>query len=291
MKSGVLLVNKPKDFTSFDVIAVLRGVLHEKRLGHTGTLDPMATGVLPVLVGKATKACDILPDNKKGYIAGFKLGIATDTQDITGKVLKKSEILPTKEAFEGACQKLLGKTMQLPPMFSAVKVNGQKLYDLARQGIEVEREPREIEVFSIKLLSFDKALGEGSVEIYCSKGTYIRTIIHDIGEDLGCFGCMTSLVRVFSQGFELEKCQTLDEIKADTEIESKILPIDTLFAEYPSIQLSEKQEKMYKNGIKLSAEKVQGATEEGLYRLYGEEFLGLCKVSDGEVTVYKNFWG
>ena len=291
MKSGVLLVNKPKDFTSFDVIAVLRGVLHEKRLGHTGTLDPMATGVLPVLVGKATKACDILPDNKKGYIAGFKLGIATDTQDITGKVLKKSENLPTKEAFEGACQKLLGKTMQLPPMFSAVKVNGQKLYDLARQGIEVEREPREIEVFSIELLSFDKALGEGSVEIYCSKGTYIRTIIHDIGEDLGCFGCMTSLVRVFSQGFELEKCQTLDEIKADAEIESKILPIDTLFAEYPSIQLSEKQEKMYKNGIKLSAEKVQGATEEGLYRLYGEEFLGLCKVSDGEVTVYKNFWG
>ncbi len=291
MKSGVLLVNKPAGFTSFDVIAVLRGVLHERRLGHTGTLDPMATGVLPVLVGKATKACDILPDNKKGYVAGFKLGISTDTQDITGKVLKKSNVKPTKPNLEAQCQRLLGKSMQLPPMFSAVKVNGQKLYDLARQGIEVERQPREIEVFSIKLLSYNEALGEGSVEIYCSKGTYIRTIINDIGENLGCFGCMTSLERVFSQGFELKNCQTLDEIKADTDIEAKILPIDSLFTDYPTLQLSEKQEKMYKNGIKLSAEKVSGACNQGLYRLYGAEFLGLCRVQDGEITVFKNFWG
>lgn len=290
MKSGVLLVNKPAGFTSFDVIAKLRGILHERRLGHTGTLDPMATGVLPVLVGTATKASDILPENEKSYRAGFVLGKATDTLDITGTVTETSDKKASKQDVEAALEGFRGTISQLPPMYSAVSVNGRRLYDLARQGIEVQRTPRTVEVYSITLDDFDREAGEGTLSISCSKGTYIRSIVDDLGRALGTFAVMTSLVRTSSQGFKLADCMTLDEIQACEGIESRIIPADRLFECYPKLVLSEKQTVMYKNGVRLDPKRVQGAQDAGIYRVYGGEFLGLCKVEDSEMVIYKNFW-
>lgn len=295
MKQGVILVNKPEGFTSFDVIAKMRGILKERRLGHSGTLDPMATGVLPVFVGKATKACDILPENEKSYRAGFRLGFSTDTQDTTGEVRKTSdkkvseaEIISTLDSFKGAI-------MQLPPMYSAVQVGGKRLYDLARQGIEVEREPREIEIYEIQLESFDWQSQSGELYISCSKGTYIRTVIHDLGVKLGTFGAMSSLVRTSSQGFTLDNCLTLDEIERlakEGRIDGVIKPIDECFKAYSEIRLSEKQAGMYKNGIKLDIARVSGADKKGIYRVYGDEFLGLAEIRPDEdiLRIYKNFW-
>ncbi len=295
MKTGVILVNKPQGFTSFDVIAKMRGILKERRLGHSGTLDPMATGVLPVFVGKATKACDILPENEKSYRAGFVLGISTDTQDTTGKALQTSGKRASKEEILSALEGFKGKIMQIPPMFSAVQVGGKRLYDLARQGIEIEREPREIEIFSILLEEFDEASQSGVLSVSCSKGTYIRTVIHDLGLKLGTFGAMNSLVRTSSQGFKLCDCLTLEEIKeyADSgRIDGFIKPIDECFSEYPKITLGEKQTAMYKNGIKLEAKRLSGAGGTGIYRVYGDEFLGLGEIRADEdiLRIYKNFW-
>lgn len=290
MKSGVLLVNKPADFTSFDVIAKLRGILHERRLGHTGTLDPMATGVLPVLVGTATKASDILPENEKSYTAGFVLGRATDTLDITGTVTETSSKRASREDVEAALEGFRGTISQLPPMYSAVSVNGRRLYDLARQGIEVERSPRTVEIYSITLDDFDEESGEGTLSISCSKGTYIRSIVDDLGRALGTFAVMTSLVRTSSQGFKLADCMTIDEIQACADIEAKIIPADSLFECYPALVLSDKQAAMYKNGVRLDPKRVQGAQRTGIYRVYGGEFLGLCRVENAEMVIYKNFW-
>ena len=181
-RSGVILIDKPSGFTSFDVIAVLRGVLRERRLGHTGTLDPMATGVLPVLVGKATRAADILPENEKSYRAGFALGYSTDTLDVTGEVVKRSGKTASREELLAALDSFRGVITQLPPMYSAVQVGGRRLYDLARQGVSVERTPRRVEVYSAELIGFDQSAQSGELEISCSKGTYIRSIIDDLGE-------------------------------------------------------------------------------------------------------------
>lgn len=296
MKQGVLLVNKPTGYTSFDVIAVLRGILKERRLGHTGTLDPMATGVLPVLIGKAARAADILPDSSKSYEADFVLGMSTDTQDTSGETVKTSDKRVNEQDVLSALNSFKGKIMQLPPMYSAVSVNGKRLYELARQGIEVERQPREIEIFDISLISFDENTQSGKLSITCSKGTYIRTIINDLGERLGTYGAMSALVRTSSHGFGLDKCLTLDEIKSHSDIESAIISVDSLFDCCRRIDLSEKQAKMYKNGVKLDTSRVIGAAQNGLYRVYAKgeavdsEFLGLCSVSDGEIRVYKNFW-
>lgn len=295
MKTGVILVNKPKGFTSFDVIAKMRGMLNERRLGHSGTLDPMATGVLPVFVGKATKACDILPDNEKSYRAGFKLGFMTDTQDTTGSVTKTSEAKTTEKEILAALEGFKGRISQLPPMYSAVQVGGKRLYDLARQGIEVEREPREIEVYEIKLESFNEAEQSGVLFISCSKGTYVRTIIHDLGVKLGTYGAMSELTRTSSSGFVLDECLTLEEIQAaanEGRADELIKPLDECFKAYPEIRLSDKQTAMYKNGIKLEAKKVKGAENVGLYRVYGDEFLGLAEIKNGEdiLRIYKNFW-
>lgn len=290
MKSGVLLVNKPAGFTSFDVIAKLRGILHERRLGHTGTLDPMATGVLPVLVGTATKASDILPENEKSYTAGFALGKATDTLDITGTVTETSDKRASREDVEAALEGFRGTISQLPPMYSAVSVGGKRLYDLARQGIEVERTPRTVEIHSITLEDFDEEAGVGTLSISCSKGTYIRSIVDDLGRALGTFAVMTSLVRTSSQGFKLADCMTIDEIQASADIEARIIPPDSLFECYPKLVLSDKQAAMYKNGVRLDPKRVKGAGETGIYRVYGGEFLGLCRVENSEMIIYKNFW-
>ncbi|MCD7822583.1 MAG: tRNA pseudouridine(55) synthase TruB [Oscillospiraceae bacterium] len=292
--NGILLIDKPSGYTSFDVIAVLRGILHEKRLGHTGTLDPMATGVLPVLVGKATGACDILPVDEKSYRADFALGKTTDTQDITGKVLSQSDKPVSEAEISEKLPEFRGSIQQLPPMYSAVSVGGKRLYDLARQGIDVERKPREITIYELRLEAYNEAERTGTLLISCSKGTYIRTLINDLGDALGVGGCMTSLRRISAHGFKIEDCISLEELRASEnafEVASgRIIPVDKLFECYKALRLSEAQTRMYKNGVKLDAGRVRGAKEGETYRIFGSEFLGLCKVQNGEIRIVKNFW-
>ena len=294
--NGILCVNKPQDFTSFDVIAKLRGILRIKRLGHGGTLDPMATGVLPVFVGTATKACDIMPDNSKSYLASFRLGQTSDTQDVTGTVLSSSDMAVSHDMLSGVLPCFRGKIMQLPPMYSAVQVNGQRLYDLARQGIEVERTPREIEISSLNLFEYDEEKREGILEIDCSKGTYIRTIINDIGEKLGCGGIMTSLVRTSSGGFTLNDCFNFEEIqkaKDEGRLEELILPIERVFEKLPKIRLGEAQSRMYRNGVKLDLERVRDVRDDAdTYAVYchGCGFVGTADADreNGILRIGKN---
>ncbi|MCR5707617.1 MAG: tRNA pseudouridine(55) synthase TruB [Ruminococcus sp.] len=294
--NGILCVNKPQDFTSFDVVAKLRGILRERRLGHGGTLDPMATGVLPVFVGTATKACDIMPDNTKSYRAGFRLGESTTTQDVTGEVLTRSDMAVGGEALRAVIPDFIGDIMQLPPMYSAVQVNGQRLYDLARKGVEVEREPRPITVYGIDLVSYDEGSREGVLDISCGKGTYIRTIINDIGERLGCGGVMTSLVRTSSGGFTLADCFTFEQIQQardEDRLAELILPIERVFTKLPRLRLNEVQTRMYRNGVKLDLARVRdikaGVTD---YAVYGSDgaFIGtaLADFENGILRVAKN---
>lgn len=300
--NGILLVNKPKDFTSFDVIAKLRGILRIKRLGHSGTLDPLATGVLPVLVGKATKACDILPVDEKRYMAGFKLGLKSDTQDCTGTVLSESEKPVNIDELKEVAGKFKGDIMQLPPMYSAVSVGGKRLYELARAGKTVERQPRLRKVDSIEIIKYDEQSREGKMHVSVSKGTYIRTLIHDIGEELGCGGIMTSLERTSSSGYNIEQCFTLEQVQqyADEDrIGEIILPVETAFNKvYDRIDLDRHCSQLYKNGVKLRCQQVglknpkenHGKTL-CVYDADGV-FLGLAK-ADGEknqLKIYKNFF-
>ena len=294
--NGIICVNKPQSFTSFDVIAKLRGIMKIRRLGHGGTLDPMATGVLPVFVGTATKACDIMPDNTKSYRAGFKLGQVTDTQDITGEVLSSSDMPVSRDALEAVIPDFVGDIMQLPPMYSAVQVNGQRLYDLARQGVEVERTPRQIHVDRLVLAEYDEESREGVLEIYCGKGTYIRTIINDIGEKLDCGGIMTSLVRTSSGGFTLDECFTMEEIQQaadENRLEELILPIERVFTSLPKLRLNEVQTRMYKNGVKLDISRVHHIKPDTeIYSVYGfdGEFIGTAFADheNGILRVAKN---
>lgn len=295
--NGIICVNKPAGFTSFDVIAKLRGIMKIRRLGHGGTLDPMATGVLPVFVGTATKACDIMPDSSKSYRASFELGKITDTQDITGTALSASDMRVKRESIEAIIPGFIGRIMQLPPMYSAVQVNGQRLYDLARKGIEVERQPREIEVKSLILADYDEESRRGVLEISCGKGTYIRTIIHDIGERLGCGGIMTELVRTSSGGFTLSDCHTLDEIQSaadENRLEELILPIEHVFDSLPKLRLNEVQTRMYRNGVKLDINRIN-RIKQGVYRysVYGCDgcFIGIAGVEaeNSVLRVVKNF--
>ncbi len=278
--NGIICVNKPQDFTSFDVVAKLRGILRIKRLGHGGTLDPMATGVLPVFVGTATKACDIMPDNTKSYLAGFRLGQTSDTQDVTGEILTASDVPVSYDDLMSVLPCFRGKIMQLPPMYSAVQVNGKRLYDLARQGIEVERTPREIEVTSLRIAEYNEETREGAIEIECSKGTYIRTIINDIGEKLGCGGIMTSLVRTSSGGFTLNDCYTFEQIQQardDDRLEELILPIERVFEKLPKLRLGEAQTRMYRNGVKLDLARIHNIRDNAdTYAVYGNDgvFIG-----------------
>lgn len=295
--NGILLINKPQGFTSFDVIAKLRGILKIKRLGHAGTLDPMATGVLPVFVGKATRACDIIPNNEKIYTADFKLGVVTDTQDSTGTIIQTFEKKVTKAEILDVLDNFRGEIDQLPPMYSAVSVNGQRLYDLARQGIEVERKSRKITINSIELLDFNEDNQTGKLVINCSKGTYIRTIIHDIGQALSTGGIMTGLVRNSSSGFDLENCLTLEqveELKKSDKLESVIIPIDKAFESYDKIRLNEIQSRMYKNGVKLDLNRIKYSKDFEIFRIYDNNngFLGIAKAdkNTSELKCHKNFF-
>lgn len=293
---GIICVDKPQGFTSFDVIAKMRGILKMKRLGHGGTLDPMATGVLPVFAGKATKACDILPDRDKEYRAGFKLGVTTDTQDITGTVTKERTANVTTEQLEKALESFRGEIMQVPPMYSAVSVGGKRLYDLARQGIEIEREARGITVYGLEITEFDVGEQSGTLKISCSKGTYIRTLINDIGEALGCGGVMTSLVRTRACGFELSQCVTLEQLQAaaeDGDFSPFVKPVEEVFAYLPAVRLSPTQERMYRNGVKLDLDKLRFDKSAERAAVYGEGgFIGTAfpDTAGGVLRVDKNFY-
>ncbi len=290
MKDGVLLVNKPMDFTSFDVVAKLRGILKEKKLGHGGTLDPNVTGVLPVFIKKATRAIDLAPVSDKKYTATFKLGIKTETQDIWGEVIETRPPEKDIERIKEAVLSFKGKGKQLPPMYSAIKINGKRLYDLAREGIEVKRDLRDINIYKI---DFEGQCGEDEYKfsVHCSKGTYVRTICDDIGEKLSCGAAMTSLVRTEALGFSIDKAVTLEEIEKardEGKLDDLIMPVDTLFEPYPPIVLSEKQSKMYKNGVGLDPQRVKGVIYDSAYRVaegqnyrvYGSEgeFIGIGRV-------------
>lgn len=256
--SGILPVKKPAGFTSFDVIGKLRGVTKTRKIGHSGTLDPMATGVLPLFFGGATKCCDLLPNEDKRYVADVKFGIVTDTQDTTGRVLKESESHVSKAEFEEVFRGFIGKQLQLPPMYSAVKVNGRPLYDLAREGKVVERAQKEIEVYDIKLLEFDEHAQTAKIEVSCGKGTFIRTLINDMGEKLGCGASMSALERTMAAGFEISECYTISEIEKmmkEGTFEEHLIPIKRLYEDLPKLILSDFDKRLYRSGVPLELRK------------------------------------
>jgi tRNA pseudouridine55 synthase len=292
---GILPVNKPKGWTSFDVVAKLRGVLKIKRLGHAGTLDPMATGVLPVFVGKATKACDILPDTKKIYTAGFRLGVSTDTLDITGRVIRENADKVTTDQLERIRQRFVGEITQLPPMYSAVKVDGKRLYQLAREGKTVQRTPRKCIVHSIEIISYDDRTREGKMTISCEKGTYVRTIIDDMGNALGTGAVMTSLVRTYSAGFDIAQCLTMEQIEEickQGRISDVIMSVEKAFEMYGAIRLDRRLTELYKNGVKLYRSQLKEEQQGDIFRVFGSDgsFLGLAAFKDDMLTSVKNFY-
>ena len=273
----------------------MRRCFGTKKIGHGGTLDPMATGVLPVFVGGATKAVDLVPDDSKSYRAGFRLGFVSDTQDIWGKLRSRCENGISQAEVEFALEDFRGDIMQIPPMYSALKVNGQKLCDLARRGIEVERRPRPATISRLELVSFDGT--DGVIDVDCSGGTYIRTLINDIGESLGTGAVMTSLCRTKSCGFTLADCHELEEIRSaeKEQLERWLLPVENVFAALPEIPLDEVQQRMYLNGVRLDADRLMKRTEtDALSRVTaaGGVFLGVGRInSDGELVPVKQFRG
>lgn len=287
--NGVIVIDKPRDFTSFDVVAVMRKYTREKKIGHTGTLDPMATGVLPLLLGRAAKAADMLEDSTKAYVASFQLGIKTDTGDSTGNEIQSAGFAVTKDGLMKACTRFTGEIKQLPPMYSAVSVKGQRLYKLARKGIVVEREYRTVTIVQLAVAAFDGAAGTGTLQVECTKGTYIRTLIEDIAESLGTVATMTALRRTKACGFTEADCQTLEEVKALTEaggIDRAIQPVDTLFKSSPAVTVSPAQARRFQNGGYLDLNRLhfqQPPAEGGRLRVYGPDstFLGLGTADTG----------
>lgn len=296
--NGILCMNKPQDFTSFDVIGKLRGILHMKRLGHTGTLDPMATGVLPILVGTATKACDILPNQDKTYQATVVFGKATDTLDIWGKPLQDyPEQHVTEAALHAILPEFLGDITQLPPMYSAVSVNGKRLYELARKGETVERPTRTVHIDAITLDAFDETQQTATLTISCGKGTYIRTLLSDIGQRLGGDAVMTALTRTAACGYPLQECLTFEQVAAamaDGTLEEHLLPTDSLFSSYPKLRLNAAQERMFCNGVKLDLNRLRNLQpDQDIYTVYGATgtFLGtaLADRTQQELRIGKRF--
>ena len=260
---GIIVVNKEKDFTSFDVVAKLRGILKQKKIGHTGTLDPMATGVLPVCLGSATKLCDMLTDKRKEYIAEFVLGKSTDTQDIWGQVLSEQEVSCTGDEVRDCLKQFEGDLMQVPPMYSAVWADGRRLYELARMGIEVERKARPVTIYEIEVLKIQ--LPYVTIRVQCSKGTYIRTLIDDIGKKLRCGATLTSLNRTMSGQFRLEESFTLKEIEEKRDqgkLDEVLIPVDRLFMDLPEIVLDSSLEKVLLNGNLIYKDSIQTMTKE-----------------------------
>ena len=289
MANGIIVIDKSAGWTSQDVAAKLRGVFHERRVGHGGTLDPMATGVLPIFVGRATRAAEFLESAEKEYIAGLRLGLVTDTQDITGTVLQENPVDVSREAVEAALQRFLGPQEQIPPMYSAVKINGQKLYELARKGKEVARRPRAITIHALELVA-----GSGrdyTLRVRCSKGTYVRTLCHDLGAALGCGGCMSSLRRVRAGSFTIEQAITMEQLlafAAQNDPQDALMPVDALFAAYPPLIVTMQQAVRLKNGAQVKDRQFAPGT----YRVFAEdgEFLLLGRVEDATLSTIKSFF-
>lgn len=289
--NGIIVVNKPREFTSFDVVAVMRGCYHTKKVGHGGTLDPMATGVLPVFIGSATKAVSILPDSDKSYRAGFRLGLTSDTLDIWGKLSEERAVTVSESALRSALERFRGEIDQIPPMYSALKVNGRKLCDLARQGIEVERPPRRITISRLELLGFNGK--DGVIDVDCSSGTYIRSLVDDIGSALGTGAVMTSLVRTRACGFGIDAAYPLEELKTKSfeELESLLLPTESVFRGYPEVRLDSEQARLYLNGARLDASRLHTVLNDGqTCRVFTEEgFVGIAKAVADELVSVKRF--
>lgn len=286
--NGILLIDKEAGWTSSDVVVKLKGILHERRVGHSGTLDPMATGLLAVFVGRATRAVQFAESDAKRYRAALRLGFMTDTQDITGTVLEKKDAAVTREELENALSRFRGDIEQIPPMYSAIQVGGKRLYDIARRGGVVERAPRPVTIHALELLGRE---GEDWIlDVYCSKGTYIRTLCHDIGQTLGCGGCMSALRRTEAGGFRVADAITIGEaqrLRDAGEIEQRLLPVDTLFSRETACTASPAEEKRIRCG-----NEYRTALGDGLYRVYGENgaFLMLGRAEGGTMKTIKNFF-
>ncbi len=283
---GIVIVDKPAGWTSQDVTAKLRGVFQTRRIGHGGTLDPMATGVLPVFVGRATRAVEFFEHADKTYETLLRLGITTDTEDITGTVLEEKPVNVTQAQVEAALEQFRGEIQQIPPMYSAIKIGGQKLYDLARKGREVERSSRAVTIFELTLLGMEE--NGVRLRVHCSKGTYIRTLCKDIGQALGCGGCMAQLRRISAGSYRQEDAILLAQLVESMDPGQYLRSVDTLFAQHPAITLTEKQTLRCRNGNSFSV-----VLEDGTYRAYSPEgeFLMLAKVEDGVMSTIKSFFG
>ena len=287
MPNGIIIIDKPADWTSMDVCAKLRGILREKRVGHGGTLDPMATGVLPVFVGQATRAVEFAENSRKEYVAGLRLGQVTNTQDVSGETLETHPVTVTRADVEAALPCFMGDIQQIPPMYSAIKINGQKLYDLARRGQTVERKSRSITIYELEIVE-QVSETDYLLRCVCSKGTYIRTLCHDIGALLGCGGTLYSLRRTMAAGFTLDQAVTIEDVQERGE--SLLLPTDRFFAEYPALTLPDaRTDKLCRCGNPLRLSGVKNGT----YRVYGVngEFLCLSRAECGTLTSLKNFFG
>ena len=283
--NGIVIVDKPQEWTSQDVTARLRRVFQTRRIGHGGTLDPMATGVLPVFVGRGTRGVEFFEHADKTYEALLQLGMTTDTEDTSGEVLETREVHISETQMQEILSQFRGKIMQVPPMYSALKINGQKLVDLARKGKTVERQPREIEIFELTMLEFTGTTAR--LRVKCSKGTYIRTLCKDIGEALGCGGCMAALRRVQAGEYTIEEAVPLQTLLETENPEQYLRPVDSMFRNYPEVVLSANQEKRCRNGNSFSMQ-----LEPGTYRAYSKagEFLMLAKVEDGIMSTVKSFF-
>ena len=282
--NGIVIVDKPQGWTSQDVTARLRRVFNTRRIGHGGTLDPMATGVLPVFVGRATRGVEFFEHAEKTYEAVLQLGITTDTEDTSGTVLEEKEVNISEAEFLGILPKFRGEIQQIPPMYSALKIDGQKLCDLARKGKTVERKPRPITIFELECLEFSG--NTARLRVRCSKGTYIRTLCKDIGQALGCGGCMAALRRVTAGEYTIEESVPLDVLLEAENPDTYLRPVDSMFRNYPEVRLSPKQEQRCRNGNAFSI-----TLDEGTYRVYSQngEFLALSKVESGVLTTIQSF--
>ncbi len=293
--NGVIVINKPQGFTSFDVVAVMRGATGQRKIGHLGTLDPNATGVLPLVLGSAAKAQELIANHNKGYTAQFQLGIKTDTLDIWGNELKRSDIRVSRAEAEASLKHFCGEIEQTPPMYSAVQVDGKRLYDLARQGKTVDRPKRTVTVFELELVDFDEDKQCGTLNILCSKGTYIRTIIDDLGEKLGTYAVMTSLVRTYACGFTLSDSIELEKARNMSDFSDVIKSTEELFADLRFVRLSELQSKRFLNGavidINRTPLKTMSPNEGELLRVKTPDstFIGIARVKGEQLKKVKQF--
>ena len=295
--NGVINVYKEKGYTSHDVVAKLRGILHQKKIGHTGTLDPDAEGVLPVCLGRGTKLCDVLADHDKEYEAVLLLGTVTDTQDITGTVIRTSPVSVTEDEIRECILSFRGEQMQIPPMYSALKVGGKKLYEMAREGIEIERKPRPVHFYDIEVMEME--LPRVKIRVHCSKGTYIRTLCHDIGEKLGCGGCMEQLLRTRVERFELLGARKLSQIQVFADmgkIENIVIPVDQMFDAFSGCKVKQEADRLVHNGNSFPISLLE---KEDIVRNKGEqlriydstgEFIGIFTKKGERMTPVKMFY-